>query len=57
MENFIFCAVESLIAQRHVHDHMRSYDLRTHDLNITRELLDSISSTKNVIFRARKIDR
>ena len=57
MENFIFCAVESLIAQRHVHDHMRSYDLQTDDLNITHELLDYISSTKNVIFRARKIDR
>ena len=26
---------ESLIAQRHIHDHMQSYDLQAHDLGIT----------------------
>ena len=32
--------MESLIAQRHIRNHMWSYDLQARDLDITRELLD-----------------
>ena len=32
---------ESLIAQRHIHNHKRSYDLQAHNLDIARELLES----------------
>ena len=45
---------ESLIAQRHIHDHMRSYDLQAHDLDITRELLDSASSVRKRYFQSQK---
>ena len=40
VENF---HTESLIAQRHIHDHMWSYGLQALDLDITQELLDSVS--------------
>ena len=39
MVNFKNLRTESLIAQRHIHGHMRSCDLQTHDLDIARELL------------------
>ena len=45
---------ESLIAQRHIHDHMRSYDLQAHGLDITRELLDSASSARKRYFQSQK---
>ena len=45
---------ESLIARRHMHDHMRSYDLQAHDLDITRELLDFASSTRKRYFQSQK---
>ena len=46
--------MESLIAHRHIHDHMQSYDLQAHDLDITRELLDSVSSARKRYFQSRK---
>ena len=46
--------MESLIAHRHIHDHMRSYDLQAHDLDITRELLDSVSSARKRYFQSQK---
>ena len=45
---------ESLIAQRHIHDHMQSYDLQAHDLDITSELLDSVSSARKGYFQSQK---
>ena len=45
---------ESLIAQRHIHDHMQSYDLQAHDLGITHELLDSVSSARKRYFQNQK---
>ena len=45
---------ESLIAQRHIHDHMRSYDLQADDLDITHELLDSGSSARKCYFQSQK---
>ena len=44
----------SLIAQRHIHDHMHSYDLQAHDLDITRKLLDSVSSARKHYFQSQK---
>ena len=46
--------MERLIAHRHIHDHMRSYDLQAHDLDITRELLDSVSSARKRYFQSQK---
>ena len=43
-----------LIAQRHIQDLMRSYDLQAHDLDITRELLDSVSSLRKRYFQSQK---
>ena len=40
----------SLIAQRHIHYHMESYDLEAHYLDVTRELLDSVSSARKCYF-------
>ena len=45
---------ESLIAQRRIHDYMWSYDLQAHDLDITRELLDSVSSARKLYFQSQK---
>ena len=45
---------ESLNAQRHIHDHMRSYDLQVHDLDISHELLDSVSSARKHYFQSQK---
>ena len=45
---------ENLIAQRHIHDHMWSYDLQAHDLDITLELLDSASSVRKRYFQSQK---
>ena len=45
---------ESLVAQRRVHNHMWSYDLQAHDLDITRELLDSVSSARKLYFQSQK---
>ena len=45
---------ESLIAQRDIHDHMRSDDLQAHDFDITRELLDSVSSARKRYFQGQK---
>ena len=45
---------KSLIAQRHIQDLMRSYDLQAHDLDITRELLDSVSSLRKRYFQSQK---
>ena len=42
---------ESLISQRHIHDHMRSYDLQADDLDITHELLDSVSSARKCLLK------
>ena len=33
---------------------MRSYDLQAHDLDITRELLDSVSSARKPYFQSQK---
>ena len=46
--------MESLIAQRHIYDHMQSYDLQAHDLDITSELLDSVSSARKGYFQSQK---
>ena len=46
--------MESLIAHKHIHDHMQSYDLQAHDLDITRELLDSVSSARKRYFQSQK---
>ena len=51
VENF---HMESLIAQRHIHHHMQSYDLQAHDLGITHELLDSVSSARKRYFQNQK---
>ena len=53
LENF---HTESLIAQRHIHDHMRSYDLEAHDLDITCEYWILSVLQENIIFKARKRD-
>ena len=53
LENF---HTESLIAQRHTHDHMRSYDLEAHDLDITCEYWILSVLQENIISRARKRD-
>ena len=45
---------ESLIAQRRIHDRMWSYDLQAHDLDITLELLDSVSSARKLYFQSQK---
>ena len=45
---------ESLIAQRHICDHMRSYDLQADDLDITRELLYSVGSARKCYFQSQK---
>ena len=45
---------ESVIAQRHIHDHMRSYDLQAHDLDIKYELLDFVSSERKHHFQSQK---
>ena len=45
---------ESLIAQRHIHDHMQSYDLQAHNLDITHECFDSVSSTRKRYFQNQK---
>ena len=45
---------ESVIAQRHIHDHMRSYDLQAHDLDIKYELLDFVSSERKRHFQSQK---
>ena len=45
---------ESLIARRYIHDHMHSYDLQAHNLDIAHELLDSISSTRKCYFQSQK---
>ena len=45
---------ESLIAQRHIHDHMQIYDLQADDLDITRELLNSVGSARNRYFQSQK---
>ena len=45
---------ESLIGQRHIHNHMQSYDLQADDLDITRELLDSVSSARKCYFQSQK---
>ena len=45
---------ESVIAQRHIHDQMRSYDLQVHDLDIARKLLDSVSSARKRYFQSQK---
>ena len=46
--------MESIIAQSHIHDHMLSHDLQTHDLDITRELLDSVISARKLCFQSQK---
>ena len=51
VENF---HMQSLIAQRHIHHHMQSYDLQAHDLGITHELLDSVSSARKRYFQNQK---
>ena len=45
---------ESLIAQRHIPDHMQNYDLQADDLDITRELLNSVGSARNRYFQSQK---
>ena len=45
---------ESLNDQRHIHNHMQSYDLQVHDLDITHELLDSVSSARKRYFQSQK---
>ena len=45
---------ESLIAQRHIHYHMQSYDLQAHDLDITHELLNFVSSARKHYFQSQK---
>ena len=41
-----------LIARRHIHDHMGSYDLEAHYLDVTREFLDSVSSARKSYFQS-----
>ena len=45
---------ESLIVQRHIHKHKRSYDLQAHNLDIARELLESASSARKRDFQSQK---
>ena len=45
---------ENLIAQRHIHNHMWSCYLRVDDLDITHELLDSVSSATKLYFQSQK---
>ena len=45
---------ESLIAQRHIHYHMQSYDLQAHDLDITHELLNFVSSARKHYFQSQR---
>ena len=37
---------ESLIAHRLIHNDIQSYNVQAHDLDVTRELLHSVSSTR-----------
>ena len=50
-----YFSTESLIAQRHIHNHMQSYDLQAHDLDITHELLDSVRSIRKLLEPEREI--
>ena len=45
---------ESVIAQRHIHNHMQNYDLQAHDLDITYEFLDFVSSERKHHFQSQK---
>ena len=45
---------ESLIAQRHIHDHMQSYDLQAHDWVLHMNYWTLSVLQENVIFRTRK---
>ena len=45
---------ENLIAQRHIHNYMWSCYLRVDDLDITHELLDSVSSATKLYFQSQK---
>ena len=46
--------MESLMAQRHIDDHLQSYDLQAHDSDIIHEFVDSASSARKRYFQGQK---